>query len=90
MACSQTTLTFSGYDNLNNWAQLHHVTITNLTRNWSNTIYYPDTTYTMFGVGIAEQTTTASPLAVSQNTPNPFYGTTSVTTSVSSTSTVMM
>ena len=90
MAFSQTTLVFSGQDNLNNWAQLHHVTITNLTRNWSDTIYYPDTIYTMFGVGIQEQTETASQLAVSQNTPNPFNGTTSVTTSLSSASTVLM
>jgi uncharacterized protein (TIGR02145 family) len=90
VAFAQTTLVFSGNDNLNNWVPLHHVTITNLTRNWSNTIYYPDTTYTMFGVGIGEQTATTSQLAVSQNTPNPFYGTTSVTTSLSSTSTVLM
>ena len=44
----------------------------------------------MFGVGIGEQTATTSQLAVSQNTPNPFYGTTSVTTSLSSTNTVLM
>ena len=90
MAISQTTLTFSGHDNLDNWVQLHHVTITNLTRNWSNTIYYPDTSYTMFGVGIAEQTSRSSQLAVSQNVPNPFYGTTSVTVSLPSSNTVLM
>ena len=90
VAISQTTLTFSGHDNLDNWVQLHHVTITNLTRNWSNTIYYPDTSYTMFGVGIAEQTSRSSRLAVSQNVPNPFYGTTSVTVSLPSSNTVLM
>ena len=65
VAFAQTTLVFSGNDNLNNWVPLHHVTITNLTRNWSDTIYYPDTTYTMYGVGIQEQTATSSPLVVS-------------------------
>ena len=90
VAFAQTTLVFSGNDNLNNWVPLHHVTITNLTRNWSDTIYYPDTTYTMYGVGIQEQTATSSPLVVLQNIPNPFNGTTSVTTSLSSASTVLM
>ena len=75
---AQIELTFTGSDNLDHYVQLHHVVISNITRNWSTTIYYPDTTLTLSGVGIAEVETERSRFSVSQNVPNPFDGTTEV------------
>lgn len=49
------TLTFTGKDANNNWVQLNRVSITNLTKGWQETIYWPDTTLTMQnGTGIGE------------------------------------
>lgn len=75
---AQVVLTFTGNDNLNQYVQLHHVVISNITRNWSTTIYYPDTTLSLSGVGIAETEIAGSRFSVSQNVPNPFDGTTVV------------
>ena len=37
------TLTFTGRDAKNQHVKLNRVVITNLTQNWFETIYYPDT-----------------------------------------------
>ena len=70
---SQTvTLTFTGRDANNNWVQLDYVVITDLTRNWSETIVWPDTVLTIQnGTGI-DTYADNSGLSLSQNTPNPF------------------
>ena len=75
---AQTTLTFTGKDNLNNYVQLHHVVVDNLTRNWTDTLYYPDTILIMSGVGLPDYAS-ASAFSVSQNVPNPFEGVTDFT-----------
>ena len=75
---AQVVLTFTGSDNLDHYVQLHHVIVSNITRNWSTTIYYPDTTLSLSGVGIPEVETVGSRFSVSQNVPNPFDGTTEV------------
>ncbi|MBR0078529.1 MAG: hypothetical protein IJP72_09055, partial [Bacteroidales bacterium] len=41
------TLTFTGKDANNQYVQLNRVAITNLTKGWQETIYWPDTTLTM-------------------------------------------
>ena len=52
------------------------MTITNLTKSWSETIYWPDTTLTMQnGTGIDESDANGG-FTLSQNNPNPFSGTT--------------
>ena len=48
------TLTFTAKDAANHYVQLNRVAITNLTKGWQETIYWPDTTLTMQnGTGIA-------------------------------------
>lgn len=74
------TLTFTAKDAANQHVQLHRVSITNLTKGWQETIYWPDTTLTMQnGTGIADvETLGRVSLQMSQNNPNPFTGTTEV------------
>jgi uncharacterized protein (TIGR02145 family) len=68
-----TTLTFSGKDANNNYVRLDSVLITNLTKSWQETIYYPDTILIMGGTGIEEYGTNPR-FALLQNIPNPFNG----------------
>lgn len=77
--CAQTvTLTFTAKDAANHYVQLNRVIITNLTKSWQETIYWPDTVLTMQnGTGINDHTTNSG-FALSQNTPNPFSSTTEV------------
>ena len=69
------TLAFTGKKNgSNQYVRLTKVVITNLTRNWTETIYYPDTILQLScGVGI-EDFETEEGFALSQNIPNPFAG----------------
>ena len=82
-ALAQTvTLTFTAKDADNHYVQLNRVAITNLTKSWQETICWPDTTLTMQnGTGIEEHVTNGG-FALSQNNPNPFYGTTDVSLTV--------
>ena len=79
VAFAQTiTLTFTGRDAADHYVQLNRVSITNLTKGWQETIYWPDTTLTMQnGPGIDESVANGG-FVLSQNTPNPFSGTTDV------------
>ena len=83
-AFSQTvTLKFTGRDANNNWVQLDSVTASNLTRGWTETLYWPDTVLTMqVTTGIDDapvETFHGTSLQLEQNNPNPFSGTTNVT-----------
>ncbi len=69
------TLTFTGRDAKNQHVQLNRVVITNLTQNWQETIYYPDTILMMGSTGI-DEVDHANGMKLSQNVPNPFDGTT--------------
>ena len=73
-------VSFTGRDANNRWVQLDRVVITDLTKGWSETIVWPDTTLTMQnGTGIHDVETGRVPsLQLSQNNPNPFNGTTGV------------
>ena len=78
MMAQSVTLTFTGKDANNNRVQLDRVSITNLTKGWQETIYWPDTTLTMQnGTGIDDYANNGG-FALSQNNPNPFNGTTDV------------
>ena len=71
------TLTFTGNDvSTTQYVQLDRVVINNLTQNWQETIYWPDTVLTMqVGTGINEVgTNTGAFLQLSQSNPNPFNG----------------
>ena len=73
-------VSFTGRDANNCWVQLDRVVITDLTKGWSETIVWPDTTLTMQnGTGIYDvETMCTSSLQLFQNNPNPFNGTTDV------------
>ena len=74
------------------YVQLNRVTITNLTKGWQETIYWPDTTLTIqngTGINDVERHGGAS-LQLSQNNPNPFTGTTEVSLTVAIDGEVMM
>ncbi len=86
------TLTFTAKDAANQHVQLNRVAITNLTKGWQETIYWPDTTLTMQnGTGIANvETCHGASLQLSQNNPNPFTGTTEVSLMVATEGTITM
>lgn len=69
---AQITLTYTGKSNLNTYVQPHHILVENLTRNWSDTLYYPDTTLVLSEVGIKDHIEEV--FSVFQNVPNPYYG----------------
>jgi len=76
---AQIHLSFTGKDVLNQYVRLHHVDIHNVTQDWTQMIYYPDTTLELTYVGIEDHNPSvsqASRLSISQNRPNPFDGTT--------------
>lgn len=83
MLCIQSfaqtvTLTFTGHDAANNYVQLNRVAITDMTKGWQETIYWPDTVLSMQnGTGVEDYIIENS-LFLSQNTPNPFNGETEV------------
>jgi uncharacterized protein (TIGR02145 family) len=86
------TLTFTAKDAANQHVQLNRVSITNLTKGWQETIYWPDTTLTMQnGTGIADvEIHGRVSLQMSQNNPNPFTGTTEVNLMVANEGTVAL
>ncbi|MBQ7735074.1 MAG: T9SS type A sorting domain-containing protein [Bacteroidales bacterium] len=85
------TLTFTGRDANNNRVQLDRVSITNLTKGWQETIYWPDTTLTMQngGTGIDDYANNGG-FVLSQNNPNPFNGTTDVLLAVADAGTMTL
>jgi len=86
------TLTFTAKDAANQHVQLYRVSITNLTKGWQETIYWPDTTLIMQnGTGIADiEMQGRASLQLSQNNPNPFTGTTEVNLMVTNEGTVAL
>ncbi|MDY6325690.1 MAG: FISUMP domain-containing protein [Bacteroidales bacterium] len=79
LANAQTvTLTFTGRDASSQHVQLNRVCVTNLTKGWQETIYWPDTTLSMQNnTGISENGL-AKGFSLAQNVPNPFSGETEV------------
>ena len=78
MMAQTVTLTFTGKDANNLRVQLDRVSVTNLTKGWQETIYWPDTTLTMWNsIGIDDYANNGG-FVLSQNNPNPFNGTTDV------------
>ena len=64
-------LTFTGRDQHNAYVQMEKVTIQNLTRNWSEDIFSPDTVYTLtLGTSIGDYNDNNEMLLM----PNPFDG----------------
>ncbi|MBR3578446.1 MAG: T9SS type A sorting domain-containing protein [Bacteroidales bacterium] len=76
------TLTFTGRNAANHYMQLDRVVITNQTKGWSETIYWPDTTLIMQNVTGIDESVANDGFGLSQNNPNPFTGTTDVNLTV--------
>ena len=79
------TVTFTGRDASSRYVQLNRVVVTNLTKGWQQTLFWPDTALTMEttvqnGItGICDvETQRIASLQLSQNNPNPFNATTEV------------
>ncbi len=80
------TVTFTGRDAGNRYVQLNRVVVTNHTKGWQQTLFWPDTTLAMQndnGNGMAGAKNLSSQqampsLQLSQNNPNPFNATTEV------------
>ena len=71
LAQSTITLTFMGRDQNNAHVRLDNVTIQNLTRGWTEAIFFPDTVYTLtIGTGISDYADGNE----MQVMPNPFDG----------------
>lgn len=76
--CQVVNVKFLGRNRIQ-WVMLDSVVVTNQTRGWSETITAPDTVVSLaIKTGIA-QYRTKQQASLSQNIPNPFYGTTEVT-----------
>lgn len=70
-AQTSITLTFTGRDQHNAHVRLDNVTVQNLTRGWTEAIFFPDTVYTLtVGTGI-EDYVQGNEMQVM---PNPFNG----------------
>lgn len=76
------TLTFTGRDVNNNHCQLNRVVIANLSKNWQEIIYWPDTTLTVHAVTGIEDYAGGNAFILSQNNPNPFTGITEASLTV--------
>ena len=84
VSAQTVTLTFTGRDASNQHVPLNRVVVSNLTRGWQETLFWPDTVLVMTDhtgiedIGMFQETS----LRLSQNNPNPFNGTTYVNLSV--------
>lgn len=84
-AVAQTiSLTFTAQDAYGQYVQPERVVITNHTRDWQETIHWPDTSFTMRGTtGLNDfGSLDNDALQLLQNNPNPFCGATEVMLSV--------
>ena len=78
MWAQSITLQFTGQDASNHRVQLDRVIVTNLSQNWQETIYWPDTTLTLGSADGIDDYANNGGFDLSQNNPNPFNGTTDI------------
>ena len=73
MSAQTVTLTFTGRNTDNQYVQLNRVVVTNHSKNWQETIYWPDTILIMQeSSGIGDYIQNEGRFVLSQNNPNPF------------------
>ena len=92
VSAQTVTLTFTGRDASNQYVPLNRVVVSNLTRGWQETLFWPDTVLVMTDqTGIEDvETFPETSLRLSQNNPNPFDGTTYVNLNVTETGEVSL
>ncbi|MDR1791993.1 MAG: T9SS type A sorting domain-containing protein [Bacteroidales bacterium] len=80
MAVAQDTasITFTAQITDGSYIALDSVKVTNVTQNWSQTLYYPDTVLQMVKSNVSVENLENQYFIISQNIPNPFDGTTNV------------
>ncbi len=78
----EITVRFTGQLNETDYCRLDRVVVTNLTRNWSETLEYPDTIIVLGGT-VGTDLNIAATQGLGQNIPNPFDCETRVELSVS-------
>jgi hypothetical protein len=89
IAQSTVTVKFTGETETGGYAQLHHVVIQDLTKDWEKTVFYPDAVLILTNLdGIADQIFDSKSLA--QNYPNPFSGNTMLEVSLPKSSIVLL
>jgi len=87
----QITLTFTGRDTTTqSHVALSRIEITDITRGWTETLTYPDTTAILTAVSHIEENGNNAKFALSQNAPNPFNSTTIVNLTVTESGPVTM
>ena len=74
VAQETVTLTFTAKQENNAYQQLDSVMVSNVTRGWTEMLYYPDTILSMNVVGITNYQD--KKVRLHQNVPNPFHGVT--------------
>ena len=80
MMAQSINVTFTGRDGRDWYVKLDKVEITNLTRDWSDELVYPDTILELQNhTGVSDFP--VQEFALSQNVPNPFEGATDFTLS---------
>lgn len=84
------TLTFSGRDGINHRIPLDSVVISNQSKGWSETLYWPDTTLTMHNSTGIDDYADKDGFTLLPNNPNPFTGTTDVLLTMTETGTVIL
>lgn len=77
-----TVITFTGRDSINHHVPLSRVVVTNITKGWQETLFWPDTVLLMSATGVDDYMQ-QNGLILSQNNPNPFDGCTFVNLQVS-------
>jgi len=78
LSAQTITLTFTGRV-ASQYVPLSRVVVSNLTKGWQETLIWPDTVLEMISTGIPDvETRLIASLQLSQNSPNPFDGTTFV------------
>ena len=85
----EITVRFTGQLNGTDYCRLDRVVVTNLTRNWSETLEYPDTIIVLGGT-VGTDLNIAATQGLGQNIPNPFDCETRVELSVSQRENVRM
>ena len=73
-AQSQIQVKFTGKTTNDVYQKIDSVQFRNTTRNWSDMLYYPDTTLTFPVAGIQQFANQSSNVTLRQNVPNPFNG----------------
>lgn len=78
------TLTFTGRDGGNRHIELEYVIVTNVTKGWQESLFWPDTVLTIQAeTGVQDvETMSGLSLRISPHSPNPFNGITDVTLTV--------